>query len=108
MGCLPHNEKAASIEYASRSNATIQRLRAAIGAAKKTSTPSTAVVASNNAGEQKHEEEILNFTLKVAGKPFRCSCGCNVFHKPEKENPEKYECIAVVNGMTPNNLRGMK
>lgn len=35
-----------------------------------------------------------NFTLKVAGKPFRCECGCNVFHKPDKAKLEWYKCNA--------------
>lgn len=26
------------------------------------------------------------FTLRDNGRPFRCPCGCNVFHKPETEN----------------------
>ena len=25
------------------------------------------------------------WTLKVEGEPYRCKCGCNVFHKPDKE-----------------------
>ena len=33
------------------------------------------------------------FVLKVAGKPFRCECGCNVFHKQKPvEEPEMYKC----------------
>lgn len=32
------------------------------------------------------------FTLKVAGKRFFCSCGCNVFHKPDNKNLELYRC----------------
>ena len=37
---------------------------------------------------------IKNSTLKIAGKPFRCSCGCNVFHQPDATRPEIYECNA--------------
>ncbi|HHX6500967.1 TPA: hypothetical protein ACVGJ1_002840 [Pseudomonas aeruginosa] len=33
-----------------------------------------------------------NFMVKVGGKPFRCSCGCNVFHKPNRDEPEHYKC----------------
>lgn len=29
--------------------------------------------------------------LRVAGKRFRCSCGCNVFQHPEGE-PDIYRC----------------
>ena len=32
------------------------------------------------------------FTLRVGGKAFRCACGCNVFHKPNKENLDLFEC----------------
>lgn len=42
---------------------------------------------------QVQEIEIKNVMIKVAGKPFRCKCGCNVFHHPE-ERPEVYECNA--------------
>jgi len=34
-----------------------------------------------------------NILLKVAGKPFRCSCGCNVFHHPPN-NSDVYACNA--------------
>jgi hypothetical protein len=34
-----------------------------------------------------------NFILKVADKPFRCSCGCNVFHHPPSD-PEVFACNA--------------
>jgi hypothetical protein len=33
-----------------------------------------------------------NFTLRIAGKPYRCQCLCNVFHKPDDGNLELYEC----------------
>jgi hypothetical protein len=32
--------------------------------------------------------------LKVDGKPFRCRCGCNVFHQPDDTQPEIYACNA--------------
>lgn len=35
-----------------------------------------------------------NFTLKVAGKPFRCACKCNVFHKPDNQDLNLYACNA--------------
>ena len=35
-----------------------------------------------------------NFTVKVGGKPFRCSCGCNVFHKPDETRQHIYQCNA--------------
>jgi hypothetical protein len=35
-----------------------------------------------------------NFTLKMEGKPFRCQCGCNVFHKPNKNKLTLYQCNA--------------
>ena len=38
--------------------------------------------------------ELENFVMKVAGKPFRCDCGCNVFHKPDRARPDIYECNA--------------
>jgi hypothetical protein len=41
------------------------------------------------------EEEYM---VKVAGKNFRCECGCNVFHKDEEEN---YVCNCCGNKYTP-------
>ncbi len=38
--------------------------------------------------------DIENFTVRVGGKLFRCSCGCNVFHKPDQRFPGLYECNA--------------
>lgn len=32
------------------------------------------------------------FMPKVNGVSFRCDCGCNVFHKPDSEQPMLYEC----------------
>lgn len=40
------------------------------------------------------EGKLENFILKVAGERFRCSCGCNVFHKPDSTRQELYECNA--------------
>lgn len=37
---------------------------------------------------------VENFMPMVGGVPFRCSCGCNVFHKPDRRFPEIYECNA--------------
>lgn len=37
---------------------------------------------------------VENFTLKVGGKSFRCQCGGNVFHKPDRKHLELYECNA--------------
>lgn len=34
------------------------------------------------------------FIVRVAGKPFRCNCGCNVFHKPDDTDLELYQCNA--------------
>lgn len=36
--------------------------------------------------------ELENFTIRVEGERFHCSCGCNVFHKPDKKYQELYEC----------------
>jgi len=38
------------------------------------------------------EGKLENFTLKIQGKPFRCDCFCNVFHKPDKQNLYLYKC----------------
>lgn len=36
-----------------------------------------------------------NILLKVAGKHFRCDCGCNVFNKPKPvSDPGRYVCNA--------------
>lgn len=34
------------------------------------------------------------FLLKSEGKSFRCSCGCNVFHKPDRTKLNIYQCNA--------------
>lgn len=40
------------------------------------------------------ESPLINSVMpKVNGKPFRCHCGCNVFHHPP-EKPEVFECNA--------------
>ena len=35
---------------------------------------------------------IQNFMLRINGKPYRCDCGCNVFHKPDRRYLDLYEC----------------
>lgn len=46
-----------------------------------------------------------NFMLKLQGRSFRClggtdacgvyhSCGCNVFHRPNPNDPDLYKCNA--------------
>lgn len=35
-----------------------------------------------------------NFLIKVAGLPFKCTCGCNVFHKPDSNDLDLYQCNA--------------
>ena len=35
---------------------------------------------------------IENFMPRIDGKTFRCACGCNVFHKPDRKRPEVYQC----------------
>ena len=35
-----------------------------------------------------------NILLKVAGKSFRCSCGCNIFQKLDPDNENEYTCNA--------------
>ena len=36
--------------------------------------------------------ETDNIMVKINGESFRCDCGCNVFHKPDKDNENKYVC----------------
>lgn len=36
--------------------------------------------------------KLENFTVKLAGKSYRCTCGCNVFHKPDKTRLDIYRC----------------
>jgi len=43
--------------------------------------------------EMEREKANPNCLLKVEGKPFRCSCGCNVFHHPTND-ADLYECNA--------------
>lgn len=38
--------------------------------------------------------KIENFVLKIKGTAFRCTCGCNVFHKPDLTRLERYKCNA--------------
>jgi len=40
----------------------------------------------------KEDGSLHQVMLKIAGKPYRCHCGCNVFHHPDKENLSLYEC----------------
>ncbi len=35
---------------------------------------------------------LLNVMPKVNGKPFECSCGCNVFHHQDENCLSMYEC----------------
>ena len=35
---------------------------------------------------------LYNVMAKVKGEAFRCECGCNVFHHPDKDDLSKYEC----------------
>lgn len=35
---------------------------------------------------------LAEFMIKVNGKPFRCSCNCNVFTKPDDTKLLQYEC----------------
>lgn len=36
--------------------------------------------------------DVKTIVLKVAGKSFRCRCGANCFHHPDKENLDLYTC----------------
>jgi DNA-directed RNA polymerase subunit RPC12/RpoP len=36
--------------------------------------------------------KLHQFLLSVAGKGFRCACGCNVFHKPDDQDLCRYKC----------------
>lgn len=38
--------------------------------------------------------KLENFTVSINGKNFKCSCGCNVFHKPDDTKLELYQCNA--------------
>lgn len=37
---------------------------------------------------------IENFTIRINGRLFKCNCGCNVFHKPDRKHLNIYECNA--------------
>lgn len=58
------------------------------------------IEAWNNRNKPKPESEpvldkngkIENFIMSSGGKPFRCHCGCNVFHKPDNKKLTLYEC----------------
>ena len=84
---------------------------AAIG---KTLAAAMEVVASNGADSRSMPDEYVevaawlssvkpstapaerprNTMLEVAGKPFYCPCGCNVFQKLDPNNPNEYTCNA--------------
>lgn len=36
--------------------------------------------------------KLIESMIKLDGKPFRCECGCNVFHRPDRDAPEIYQC----------------
>ena len=45
------------------------------------------------------EEPLLNedgslhqYILRIGGKPYRCECGCNVFHHPDKTKLDVFQC----------------
>lgn len=40
---------------------------------------------------------IENFMPKIGGELFKCRCGCNIFHKPDRDDPDIYECNACGN-----------
>lgn len=51
--------------------------------------------------EERKPQPVLNpdgslkcFMPKVGGKGFKCSCGCNVFHKPDDTKPDIFACNA--------------
>ena len=48
----------------------------------------------NNSPVKMADGSIENFTLRISGKPYRCACLCNVFHKPNNTNQNLYECNA--------------
>ncbi|AEJ81351.1 DNA ligase [Erwinia phage Rouille] len=35
---------------------------------------------------------VKSFTLLVGGKDFFCNCGCNCFHKPDRNDLSVYSC----------------
>lgn len=53
--------------------------------------PTRGIAAANKASNNYLES--ANYTPRVDGKPFRCSCGCNVFRKPTGK-PDIYVCNA--------------
>lgn len=41
----------------------------------------------------RHEDgTLVQKMLTVGGRPFRCQCGCNVFHHPNELRGDLYEC----------------
>ncbi len=38
--------------------------------------------------------KILSVTVRIEGKHYRCLCGCNVFHHPDKNDKNLYKCNA--------------
>lgn len=38
------------------------------------------------------EGNVKSFVLIVGGEDFYCQCGCNCFHKPDKQRLSTYRC----------------
>lgn len=38
--------------------------------------------------------DVENFTIRLDGKKYHCHCGCNCFHKPEKNRLDIFRCNA--------------
>jgi hypothetical protein len=49
-------------------------------------------IAARSSAERNLDGTLRNFMPRVDGKPFRCKCGCNVFHKPVSKNKQLFEC----------------
>ena len=44
--------------------------------------------------DKKEDNSKPGIMVKINGKSFGCNCGCNVFHHPENEANNIYECNA--------------
>jgi len=62
------------------------------GGASKVVREAERKFAAKNSAERNSDGTLRNFMPRVGGKPFRCECGCNVFHKPISKSKLLFEC----------------
>jgi predicted SprT family Zn-dependent metalloprotease len=59
---------------------------------KTTPTPEEVLLSDIKDNPVLLDGKLENFTIKIKGKPFSCTCHSNVFHKPDTNIPNVYKC----------------